>query len=266
MVIAVASVIAGCAGEGAGDQPQGAGLVRDGVVTRVDDGDTIEVEVSGQAVEVRLVAVNAPDRGECFAERSLNHLIETVRDHVVTLEVVGEDQFGRTLAHVFEGERHVNLEMVDLGHAFASTPEEDDPHAEAILRAEEEAYSSGRGLWAIDACGSEHPAPEVMIDPDRSDIDPDGPDASRLDDETIAIRNDGREALDLSGWIFRDESTRHRFTFPPGTTIAPGERVVVASSDPGWAPGRGAVWNNDGDMALLQLPDGTVVSRWRYRA
>lgn len=264
LIVAVASVVVGCAGDEVGEPPPVTELVGDGVVTWVDDGDTIEVEVSGQEVEVRLVAINAPDQGECFAERSRNHLVETLLDHVISFEAVGEDQFGRTLAQVFDGGRHVNREMVDLGYAFASTPDEDDSRAGAILKAEEEAYSSGIGLWAEDACGRGDTIPKATIDPNRSNVDPDGPDESRLDDEIIAIVNNGPETLDLIGWIVRDESTRHRFTFPSHTMLEPGERVTIASSDSGWEPGQSAVWNNGGDMALLQLPDGTVVSRWRY--
>lgn len=262
--MAVASVAVGCAGDRSGEQPAATDHVADGVVSWVADGDTIEVEVSGDDVEVRLVAMNAPDQGECYAERALSHLNETLLGHVVSLEVVGEDQFGRALAHVFDGKRHINLEMVDLGYAFASTPDDDDPYAEAIRGAEDEAFRSGIGLWAIDGCGGDDTSPDVAIDPHRSKVDPEGPDESRLDDETIVIVNDGRETLDLSGWIVRDESSRHRFTFPSHTMLGPGERVTVASSDTGWDPGRSAVWNNGGDMALLQLPDGTVVARWRY--
>lgn len=267
LVIGMALIATGCVDGGSGDLVTLASEPASdsgGSVTWIDDGDTIEVELAGEVSEVRLVAVNAPDQGECFAETSLDYLMETLRDRPVRLQVMGEDQFGRTLAHVFEGDRHVNAELVEMGLVFASTPEEDDPYSGVILDAEQRAYESGIGLWADDACGSEQQLPNAVIDPHRSDIDPEGPDDSRLDDESIAILNSGRETIDLTGWILRDESTRHRFTFPTVTTIGPGERVIVASSDTGWDPGDKPVWNNDGDMALLQLPDGTVVSRWRY--
>lgn len=234
------------------------------MVTRVVDGDTIDVEVSGETVEVRLVAINAPDEGECYADRSRDHLIETLRDEPVEIQVTGEDRFGRTLAHVFAGDRHINVEMIELGLAFAVTPEAGDPFASEVLGAEDGAYFSRAGIWAEDACGPGGALPLVSIDPERSDIDPEGADDSRLEDETLAIHNTGPEAIDLSGWILRDESTRHRFTFGAGALLGPGERVIVASSDTGWDPGQSAVWNNQGDMALLQLLDGTVVSRWRY--
>lgn len=233
-------------------------------MTRIADGDTIDVGGSDGQITVRLVAINAPDRGECYATQGLDHLIDNLNNEQVRLEVVGEDQFGRTLAHVFRGDHHVNLEMVELGLALASTPDETDPYREPILRAENEAFATKTGLWSATACGSEPPIPNVAIDPEGSVVDPPGPDDQDLAAEVLVVVNDGADPIDLSGWIIRDESTRHRFTFPSGTTIGPGGSVSVTSADARWDPGDSPVWNNDGDMALLQMPDGTVVSRWRY--
>ena len=244
----------------------------EGEVTWIADGDTIDVDTVGGTITVRLVAINAPERGECFADDALDHLIDTLKGQHVDLVVVGEDQFGRTLAHVFAGDRHINLEMVESGLATASTPEQDDPHGDAILEAEGYAFQAGFGLWSWTACGSEGPTPRVVIAGELSEIDPPGPDDEALGAETIEVLNNGTEPVDLGGWILRDESARHRFVFGgrPGDAVAqdfllgPGEGFVVASSDTGWEPGGGPVWNNDGDMVLLQLPDGTVVDRWRY--
>lgn len=236
----------------------------DGEVTWIADGDTIDVEGSEGPTTVRLVGINAPDRGECYAEVGLDHLIDSLKGEQVTLEVTGEDQFGRTLAHVFTGDRHVNLEMVASGLALASTPDDTDPYRQSILSAESEAFATSAGLWSATACGSDSPIPKVAIDPARSIVDPPGPDDQDLTAEVLVVVNEGAEIVDLTGWILRDESTRHRFTFPSGTTIGPGERVTISSSDHGWDPGDSPVWNNGGDMALLQMPDGTVVGRWRY--
>lgn len=265
LVIGLASIVAGCANatETATTSdlmPAGAVI---GVVTWIDDGDTIEVVLTDEVTEVRLVSMNAPDQGECFADRALNHLIETLRDRTIRLVTFGEDQFGRTLAHVFADDRHVNLELVEMGMAIAATPEGNDPYRKAMLKAEDDAYVSGFGLWAASACGTDDPLPNVVIVPGQSVIDPDGPDDQNLAQESLRLRNEGSESIDLTGWIVRDESTRHRFTFGE-LTLEPDETVTVPSSDPGWDPGGGPVWNNDGDMAMLQLPDGTVVSRWRY--
>ena len=244
----------------------------EGEVTGIADGDTIEVETVDGAITVRLVAINAPDQGECYYEEALAHLTATLRGNQVGLEVSGRDQFDRTLAHVFLSDRHINLEMVQSGLAIASSPDEDDPYRDEILETEGYAFQAGFGLWSWTACGSEGPTPEVVIASEVSEVDPPGPDDEVLEAEMIEVLNNGTKQVDLSGWTLRDESTRHRFVFGgrPGDPVVPvpvldpGESFVVTSADTGWEPGGSAVWNNDGDMVLLQLPDGTVVDRWRY--
>lgn len=177
---------------------------------------------------------------------------------------MGVDQFDRTLAHVFSEDRHVNLEMVVMGLALASTPDGSDPYRDTILSAEEQAYTSRTGLWAADACGGSGDLAAIAIDAGASRPDPDGPDEENLRAELIVVDNEGDEDVDLGGWIIRDESTRHRFRFADGITIAPGDSVVVTSDSPGWRPGGSPVWNNGGDMALVQDPYGNIVARWRY--
>lgn len=233
-------------------------------VTWIADGDTMDVEGTDGVVTVRLVAINTPDQGECWADVGFDHLIDTVKGKQARLEVMGVDQFDRTLAHVFVEDRHINLELVEMGMAIASTPEEDDPHRDSILDAEDAAFASGVGLWGEEACGSSAPLPDVVFDEDAAVVDPPGPDDEVMDQERVRLVNRENAPVDLSGWVLRDESTRHRFTFAAGTVLAPGGSLVIDSADPAWDPGGSAVWNNDGDMALLQDSNGTVIDRWRY--
>lgn len=233
-----------------------------GVVTWIADGDTIEIDSGDGAITVRLIAINTPEEGECFADAARDHLIDTLDGESVRVEAFGTDQFDRTLGHVFAGDRHINLEMVVGGWSLASTPGEDDPYGERILTAEEDAYSDGTGLWAPDACGDHDALPEVAIDPGESEPDPPGHDDLDLEGETLTLTSESSTGVDLGGWILRDESARHRYVFPEGTSIS--GKLVVSSAEGEWDPGDSPVWNNGGDMALLQLADGTVVSRWRY--
>lgn len=261
MFAVVAAVAACTAPEESVLQPDD--LLVPGVVTWITDGDTIDVETGDGVITVRLAEINAPDSEECFYEEALDHLIDTLRDSEVTLEVVGVDQFDRTLAHVFEGDRHVNLEMVSTGLAFATSPDEGDPYGIGFIDEEERAFAARTGLWGPTACGGSESAP-VEIVPFESVSDPPGPDQDVLDEEFITIVNRADTVADLSRWTLRDESSRHRFTFPDGTAIGAGETIRVTSADPGWSPGGESVWNNDGDMALLQDPARNIVSRWRY--
>ncbi len=231
-------------------------------VVSVLDGDGLTVLADGQELEVRLDGINAPEIDECFHSEARDHLTSLVGGRVVDLTVSGTDQFGRTLAHIYLDGMHVNLEMVARGMAIATTPPAGDPTE--LLTAEERVADEGLGLWSPHSCGT-GPLPPVEIDFDRSVIDPPGPDGDILHLETVALVNRSDRGVDLEGWTLRDESSRHRFRFPAGTSISPGETVLVSSADPAWSPGGSPVWNNQGDLILLLDDSGRVVARHRYR-
>lgn len=237
-------------------------LLVPGELVSITDGDTIQVMTAEQELSVRLAAINAPDVGECLHEKATAHLTASVSETTISLEIVGIDQFARTLAHVHLEERHINHEMVAIGLALVSNP--DALYRDVLLDAEQTAFDSGIGLWAVDACGATRPLPDLAIDPAASEPNPRGPDEDSLGEEVVTIANRGTETVGISGWTLRDTSSRHRYTVPPGTVIGPGEVFEVRSDQPGWEPGGSPVWNNEGDMALLLDPVGRVVSRWRY--
>lgn len=228
------------------------------LVTRVFDGDTIEVRTVEGTFRVRLDGINAPDLGECWFEESTHELRSTIHQQEVTLEISGDDQFDRQLAYVWYSGEAVNQALVREGHAIATTP-----MGTAMADAETAARSEQIGLWSPDSCGH-GPVGAVQIDFERSVVDPPGPDHEFLDLEFIALSNNSNTAVDLTGWILRDESSRHRFRFPSGTTLGPGESIVVRSSDQNWTPGGSAVWNNNGDIIMLLDHHGRVIDARRY--
>ena len=99
--------------------------------------------------------------------------------------------------------------------------------------------------------------------------DAEGDDRENLTDEYLTFENAGEETLDLSGWTVTDEAGK-RYTFPDGTTLAPGERVTLhtgsgedTDTDLYWGAS-GPVWNNDGDTVTVRAADGTVVLEESY--
>jgi micrococcal nuclease len=233
------------------------------VVTSVTDGDTIEVgQASGGSVVVRLAGINAPEADECHFMQAREYLTDETLGATVVMETLGTDRFGRTLAHVFVRGIDINESLVALGHAIALTPDPETPNAGRLLRAEEEAAGSDRGLWADDACEATGPIPLVRIS--GYVVNPEGPDEQRLEQEVVVISNEGSSEIDISRWVLRDESSLHRHTFEPGTRLGPGETQTVTSASPSWEPGGGAVWNNDGDLILLKDATGRVVDAVRY--
>ncbi|MCB2224093.1 MAG: lamin tail domain-containing protein [Actinobacteria bacterium] len=228
-------------------------------VLDVRDGDTVEVEFLGEAVEVRLLGINTPERDECWADEARDALEALLDGGDVTLWDAGTDQYGRVLGYLGAAGEFVNARLVAAGHAIAISA--DHLYAPEFRAADDAAAAAGAGLWAPDACGPDRGTAvrilEVDGDPPGRDDDPGG-------GESATIRNDGAGEVDVSGWTLRDESSAHRFTFPAGTRLGPGEEAVVWSVCRDGVlcfPGGGAVWSNGGDTALLLDASGNVVDR-----
>ena len=238
------------------------GLMR-GNVLRIEDGDTFVLETGGEEVTIRLVGVNAPEIDECLHDEAGAGLARILDDREVGVEDLGEDQFGRALGYVWVGDQLVNLALVESGLAIATTPGDSESWGMSLLAAEESAYRAGNGLWDPDVCDSAA-ARSIELVIDTSGHDPPGADDEVLDLEHVTISNGG-DAVDLSGWVLRDESSAHRFRFPAGSEVAPGSGIEVTSDHTAWVPGGSPVWNNDGDMALLLTPNGAVAARTRYQ-
>lgn len=117
-----------------------------GKVVSITDGDTLIVRESPtKSVKVRLVGIDAPERGQAFGTRARQELGELVAGQVV--EVIGtqRDRYGRLLGDVRHDGRSINLELIRRGMAWAYV--EFDPPPE-FVEAEAEARAARRGLWA----------------------------------------------------------------------------------------------------------------------
>lgn len=120
-----------------------------GRVTRVIDGDTIEILAGPSPTRVRLAAIDAPERkcGQAFGEASRRSLADLVAGKTVTVIDQGGDRYGRTLGFVFVGRLNVNAEQVRRGMAWHYRAYSAD---QALAGLERQARASHRGLWADD--------------------------------------------------------------------------------------------------------------------
>ena len=129
--------------------PQGE-LVR---VTRVVDGDTIEIE-GGQTV--RYIGIDTPETVhpqkavECFGREASNKNKELVEGKMVQLEkdISETDKYGRLLRYVYANGVFINELLVKEGFAHASSYPPDIKYQDLLNSAQEEARSQSRGLWA----------------------------------------------------------------------------------------------------------------------
>ena len=117
------------------------------VVTRVIDGDTIEIQGGDR---VRYIGIDTPEIGEPYYLEATAKNEELVEGKEVCLvkDVSEKDRYGRLLRYIFVDDLFVNAEMVRLGYARADRYPPDTKYAELFSRLEFEAKQAGRGRWA----------------------------------------------------------------------------------------------------------------------
>jgi micrococcal nuclease len=264
-------MLLGCAeGPGGGAGATVADAQAEAAVTRIVDGDTLDVVVAGDEETVRLIGINSPEDGECLADVATDRLAELVEGRDVRLErdVSDRDQFGRLLRYVWLDEVFVNEQLVREGMAVARRYPPDVSRAEELEAAEESARESGLGIWDPAACGE-----SAGVDVRVGEIapDPPGDDVDNLNEEWVTIENREPRGIALSRWGIRDESARNRYEFPDGFVLPAGGDVRVRSgcgddtdTDLHWCSQGAAVWNNDGDTVFLIDPAGNVADSRSY--
>lgn len=121
-----------------------------GVVARVLDGDTIDLE-SGE--RIRYLMIDTPEATsevECYGEEARQFNADLVAGREVTLryDQQCEDRFGRLLAYVSVDGREVNTLLVERGFAcLLHLPPNGDDRLDDFEALEIQAMSEGRGLW-----------------------------------------------------------------------------------------------------------------------
>lgn len=90
-----------------------------GRVTRVIDGDTLDVLLSTGRIRVRLQGVDAPERDQPGGPQATQWLQQRVLDHDVLIEPVSQDRYERMVAILHLGDANLNHELLRSGHAWA---------------------------------------------------------------------------------------------------------------------------------------------------
>ncbi|MBE7423812.1 MAG: thermonuclease family protein [Zoogloeaceae bacterium] len=116
-----------------------------GKVVGVSDGDTITVLKDRDQVKVRLVEIDAPEKGQAYGNRSKQTLSELVLGKQVEIRERGTDRYGRTLGRIYQSGLDVNAEMVRRGMAWVYVKYAKD---QGLYQIQAEAREQRRELWA----------------------------------------------------------------------------------------------------------------------
>ena len=121
-----------------------------GVVSRVIDGDTINVVIDGTTHRVRYIGVNTPERNEgCFSEASeANNLMVMGKTVRLVKDKSETDRYGRLLRYVYAGDTFVNEELVRQGYAEAVLYKPDSEYYEQFAEIEKSVAAIGLGCHA----------------------------------------------------------------------------------------------------------------------
>lgn len=125
-------------------------------VTRVVDGDTIEVNVDGKTEDVRLLLVDTPETTQPeqpYGQEASQYAKEQLAGKQVRLEYDGprRDNYDRLLAYIWVDGRMFNQMLLEEGLArlaYVYDPPYD--HFEAHEAAEQRAANANKGIWSID--------------------------------------------------------------------------------------------------------------------
>ena len=126
-------------------------------VTRVVDGDTIEINYNGTKEKVRFLLIETPEsvhrdtsKNVAYGKIASDYTKKLLEGKSVSLEfdTAERDRYGRLLAYVYIGDTMVNELLLSEGHAKVVVFQPNVKYVEKFRNLEAEAKSSKKGIWA----------------------------------------------------------------------------------------------------------------------
>jgi endonuclease YncB( thermonuclease family) len=117
----------------------------EGVVTAVEDGDTITIDIKGTSTVVRLFSIDCPEDGQGFGAKAKQFTTAIALGKTVKVEKLKVDPRGRTIANVFlQDGSNLAVHLLEQGLAWHYTVYSDSKELAAI---EKKARDQKKGLW-----------------------------------------------------------------------------------------------------------------------
>ncbi len=132
-------------------------------VTKVVDGDTIQVVVGDKKETIRLIGVDTPEtvdprkKVQCFGKEASNFTKQLLANKTVFLETDptqgDRDKYQRLLAYVFlQDGTNFNTLLLQEGYAHEYTYDLPYKYQAEFKEAELQAQTNKKGFWADNAC------------------------------------------------------------------------------------------------------------------
>jgi endonuclease YncB( thermonuclease family) len=178
-------------------------------VIRIIDGDTIETELG----VVRLIGINAPERGEKFFKESTNFLDFLIEKEIYMIRVKeNRDKYNRFLRYIkYYDEKSkefvlINEILIEEGYAQLYYFDYDSFYGKLKI-AEQKARNNGKNIWQK----SNHECVGCLILEDLENGF--GKEDCKPRKEYVVIKNNCDFSCNLTSWVIYDDSNR-RFVFP----------------------------------------------------
>lgn len=120
------------------------------LVTKVVDGDTVDVIIDGKTERLRFSGINTPETDECYYQEAKDELAKLILNKEVYIQQDKTDRgnYGRLLRYVYVDDLLVNQHLVENGFAKCYHKYKDDTSKyELLARSEFEAIRLNKGLW-----------------------------------------------------------------------------------------------------------------------
>ena len=130
------------------------------IVTKVVDGDTIDVTVQNKQKTVRLIGINTPETVDpkkpvqCFGPEASNETKQLLSGKIIAMakDTSDTDKYGRLLRFIYVPASNtqmlfVNDYLVREGYAYVETIPPDTSLSSQFISAQSSAKNSQKGLW-----------------------------------------------------------------------------------------------------------------------
>ena len=119
-------------------------------LVRIVDGDSAIIRYGGQTLHVRIVGIDAPEKGQPYADESRDRFVAFLKSPTARIEILKRDIFRRWLVRIEVNGEDLGETMVRDGNAWFFRRYQSDLSPDmrrSYDRAEREAQAKKRGLW-----------------------------------------------------------------------------------------------------------------------